>query len=370
MDTKEYKFYLSHGSSSLLYRLVISGFLCFAAFFVYGQLGITASSVVIFIFILLCASILVRPLLKIKSPLYVIDSSGIKQNKYSFLPKEVRWSDIKDISYPANTLLGGKDSVSLEINSHSLLNRPFVISLSDIDDPIGFLETLYQHKPYSYDQSQTRIYFQRDHDKEKILYITLLYLCMGVSVLLMATFDMPYVWLEDNRYNVFWGVLFFSHLLFSVVLSFFAYKDVQKRKGIVIFAIIFWFFVTLGPFIVEQNAYYNLKAIMAEKKGDYASAEVNIRKAIQIHPEGYSYHETFGKILFHKEQFTESIDQFNFLLENDKRLTDYYKAYYHLWIGKALLKLNKIDEAKAELKKVRDANIEDFKKELTTLIGG
>lgn len=101
---------------------------------------------------------------------------------------------------------------------------------------------------------------------------------------------------------------------------------------------------------------------MAEKKGDYDSAEVYIRKAIQIHPEGYSYHETLGKILFHRRQYYECIDQFNFLLENDQRLTDYYKAYYHLWIGKALLKLNGIDEAKIELAKVKGADIDEFNK--------
>jgi hypothetical protein len=367
MDTEEYKFYLSHGSAALLYKLVIIGFLCFAAFFVYEQLGITSSSALIYAFILVCAGILVYPLINSRKPMYIIDGIGIRQKKYPFLPHELPWSDIKSISYPADTIFGGEDSVFLDVQSSPLITRPFVISLSDIDNPPAFLEALNNFKPFGYDQLRGHIYFQRHHDKERILYITFLYLCMGISVLLMATFDMPYVWLEDNRYSTFWAVLFFSHLLFSGVLSFFAYKDIEKRKTIVKAAILFWFFVTLGPFVVEQNAYYNAKALMAEKRGDYKSAEMYIRKAIQIHPEGYSYHETFGKILFQQGQFTECIDQFNFLLVADKRLTDYYKAYYHLWIGKALLKLDRVDTAKEEFRKVKEFNIDDFNKELDTL---
>ncbi len=365
MDTKEYKFYLSHGSSSLLYKIVMIGFLCFAAFFVYEQLGITVTSTFIYAFILICTIILAYPLINSKKPLYIIDDIGITQNKYLFFPKNLPWSHIKSILYPTNALFGGKNAVYLEMQS----SRSVIISLSDIDDPSAFLQALNNFKPFGYNQLQVQIYFQRHHDKERLLYITLMYLCIGISVLLMATFYMPYVWLEDNRYNTFWALLFFSHLLFFIVFSFFAYKDIHGKKTIIKTAIIFWVFIAIGPFIVEHNAYYDVRAIMAEKKGDHNSAEMYIRKAIEIHPDGYSYYETLGKILFHKGQFTECIDQFNFLLETDNRLTDFYKAYYHLWIGKALLRLDRIDVANEEFKKVKEFNIDDFNKELNTLMG-
>jgi tetratricopeptide (TPR) repeat protein len=108
--------------------------------------------------------------------------------------------------------------------------------------------------------------------------------------------------------------------------------------------------------------------MMAEKKGDYAAAVKHSRKAIEIYPEGYSYYETLGKAFFGLEEYEKSIYQFNYLLKNNKRLTDYYTAYYHLWIGKSCLKLNEIDWAREEFQKVKEFNIEDLNREIDLLL--
>lgn len=369
MASEESKFYLNHGSAASLYRFVIISFLCFAALLIYEQSGVTIASAVIFAFIAGCARILIPPLRNSKKPMYTIADSGITQNKYPFLPKEIPWSHVSSITYPAMLLLGGKGAVSLDMQSGVFMSRPFVISLADIDDPPALLRALNGFKPFGYDQAEGELYFQH-FDKERTLYITILYICFAISFLGISLFEMPYIMLENNRYSTFWGVLYVAFLFLSTALSIFVYKDIKKRKTLVKAIVFFWFIIGLGPFLAEENAYYNLQGLMAEQRGDFDAAEFYLRKAIQIHPQGYSYHETLGKALFQKGQFAGCIEQFTYLLENNKQLTAYYKAYYHLWIGKALLRLNRIDEARIELEKVRAAAIEDFKAELATLPGG
>ncbi len=356
------KYFISYSTS--IYKLIIVGFLCFSFIYSYNLLGVSSLSIFIYLLFSFFGSILLYPLLNSKKPLYEINESGIRQNKYYFLKRNYSWSEIKSISYPSGSLFGGKSSITL----HQANKQSFIVNLSEINTPLLLLESIDKYKPFGFKQYETQNFFNKHHDKERFFYITVLYLCVGIAVLVMATFDMPYVWLEDNKYNVFWAVLFFGHLFFSIFAAIFAYKDIQKRKSLVKSIILIWLFLFIGPFVVENNAYYNVRAIMAEKKGDYSSAEIYIRKAIEIHPDGYTYYETLGKALFGLERFSESIDVFNFLLKNDQRLTDYYNAYYYMWIGKSYVKLGIIDEAKKAFEETKKINNDKFNKEIEIIL--
>ena len=357
----EQNFHLSY--STAFYKIIIVAFLTFSAFFTYSILGKSSLSIGIYTLLIFLGFLLIYPLLSIGRPLYILSEEGIKQNKFFFLPRKISWDKVKSISYPSFPLFGGKDAITLNIGFSKL-----VISLTEINKPLELLEVLNGYKPFGFNKYETSEYLRKHFDREKIFYIALLYILIGVAVLIMATIAMPYVWLEDNRYSMLWATLFFTILFITIFLSFVLYKDIHKRKALVKATLLFWLIIFLAPFIVEENAYYNMKALKAEKSKDYIAAEEYIKKAIEIHPEGYSYYETFGKILFGLRKYNESIKQFRFILEKDKRLTDYYKAYYHLWIGKSLLKMNRLNEARKEFQTVEKFNIEEFNKEVETLL--
>lgn len=360
--SQEKTFYLSYSTSH--YKIVILVFLLFAAFYAYSYLGVSFLSIVTYIFLIFLGSILVYPFFNIKRPLYILNAKEIRQNKFYFLPRLISWESIKSISYPASPLLGGKDAITLHRGPFQFMT----ISLADIDKPLGLLMALNHYRPFRLNESEASEYLQRHFDREKLFYTTLLYLCIGISVLLYASFYMPYVILEDNRYSSFWGLLFLLQLFFSLIISFLIYKNIGARRVFLSIVLFLWISVFLGPFIVEKNAYYNMRAMLAEKKGDYAAAERYSRKAIEIYPEGYSYYETLGKAFFGLGEYDKSIMQFNYILKNNKRLTDYYTAHYHLWIGKSCLKINEVDWAREEFQKVKEFNIEEFNREIALLL--
>lgn len=361
LTSQEQKFGLSY--STALYKIIIVEFLTFSAFFTYSNLGKSSLSTGIYILLIFLGFLLIYPLLSIGRPLYILSEEGIRQKKFFFIPRKISWDKVQSISYPSLRLFGGKDAITLDMGSSKL-----VISLTEINKPLELLEALNDYKPYGFNKYETSEYLRKHFDREKIFYVTWLYILIGVAVLIMATIAMPYVWLEDNKYSKLWAILFFTILFITIFLSFALYKDAHRRKALVKATLLFWLIIFLAPFVVEENAYYNMKALRAEKNKDYISAEKYIRKAIAIHPEGYSYYETFGKILFGLGKYNESIQQFRFLLEKDKRLTDYYKAYYHLWIGKSLLKLDRLDDARKEFQTVEKFNIKEFNKEVEALL--
>lgn len=361
MPTEEQKFYIhksAHLSKKIIFLLA-----CFALFFIYTQIGLDTLSIVLSAIILLFGSIVIYPLLTPNKPFYIVNDTGIRQNKL-FLPRQIRWQEVTLISYPSSPLMGGKDAVTLKMNAGY-----FVIGLSEVDRPFELLRSLMNYAPYDLSEYDAKLYFEKSFDREKIFYITLLYLISGLSLVIVAVVDAPYVWTEDNKYSQFWMLLFFAHFLFTIGISFSAYKNFTKRKLLVKSALIFWLFVFIGPFLIENNAYYNLRAMKALESKDYITAEQYIRKAIDIHPDGYTYHETLGKTLYGLRKYDESIDRFKFLLENDKRLTNYYIAYYHLWIGKSLVKQKRIDKAKNEFEMVKEHNNE-FNSEIEELLNG
>lgn len=358
---KENRFYLDQ--SAALYKKIMTGFICFALFFVYLHLGVSPLSIFLTIFFLLFGSILLLPSLNKERPLYIISEEGIKQNKVFFLQRLLKWADVKSILYPSSSLMGGKDTVILNIRSGT-----FPIGLSDVDQPFELLKCLNRYKPFDLNEEKLKIYFEHSFDREKMFYIILLYIVISVAALLMATFDMPYVWTEDNKYSHFWAALFFVHFFFSVFVAFSAYKEFNKRNSFVKSAIGIWLFVFLAPFLLESNAYYNVRAMKALEANDYATAEEYIKKAIELHPAGYSYYETYGKALFGLGKYDESVNTFKYLLEKDPRLTDYYIAYYNLWIGKSLLRMNRQEEAKRVLGKARELKIEKLTREIDNLL--
>ena len=129
-----------------------------------------------------------------------------------------------------------------------------------------------------------------------------------------------------------------------------------------------WLVVFTGPFLIEKNAYYNARAKYAEKTDNYFEAEQYIRKAIQIHPEGYSYYETLGRVLFGLGDFAGALDTFSFLLDEDERLTPYYRYYYRLWQARALLESGRLREAREIIDILIKSGGGDFDEELRELL--
>lgn len=298
-------------------------------------------------------------------PSLVITEKSIIHHQLIFFRKEIPWSRIKTTSY----FVGSTDLLSF-LNKYVIVLKGdndellLEINLLVIDNPLELIQAIDSHVPCSVDLGALDTVRK---DRNRYFYFTLCLMNVTIPLLFGGSFSGAYTWNEGNRYAPYWMALFIIYLFFVIFYSIYVFKYEEKRKLFLIRSFIAWILIFIGPIAVEKNAYYAMKAVIAGQTGNLQEAEVYINKAIALRPEGYvAYYQTLGEIQFEHQDYNGTIKTFQYLLSRDASR----KSTYHFWIGRSLVKLGRIEEAKKEFDHVRSINPSLYENEINRSLKG